>query len=75
MTISSICEEHADVDVQEAFGFLAVATTIALLPAVVRADEADTALALVRQDKVVTIGYRESAMTRYTSYSFAPANS
>jgi glutamate/aspartate transport system substrate-binding protein len=43
------------------FGFLAVATIIALSPAVTRADEADTALARIRQNKAVTIGFRESA--------------
>ena len=41
--------------------FLAIATVIALSPSVTRADEADTALARVRQNKAVTIGYRESA--------------
>jgi len=43
------------------FGFLAVATIVALSPAVTRADEADTALARIRQNKAVTIGFRESA--------------
>lgn len=41
--------------------FLAIATAIALLPSVTLADEADTALARIRQNKAVTIGYRESA--------------
>ena len=41
--------------------FLAIATVIALSPSVTWADEADTALARVRQNKAVTIGYRESA--------------
>src|ERR1700742_4200783 len=44
------------------FAFLALATAIALLPSVTRADEADTALARIRQNKVVTIGFRESAV-------------
>jgi glutamate/aspartate transport system substrate-binding protein len=43
------------------FGFLVVATIVALSPAVTRADEADTALARIRQNKAVTIGFRESA--------------
>src|ERR1700742_1862300 len=43
------------------FAFLALATAIALLPSVTRADEADTALARIRQNKAVTIGFRESA--------------
>ena len=46
---------------RKVFGFLVVATTIALLPGVTRADEADTALARIRQNKAVTIGFRESA--------------
>lgn len=41
--------------------FLAMAAAIALVPSVTRADEADTALARIRQNKAVTIGYRESA--------------
>jgi hypothetical protein len=40
---------------------MAIVTAIALLPSVARADEADTALARTRQNKAVTIGYRESA--------------
>ena len=39
--------------------FLAIATTITLSPSPVRADEADTALARIRQNKVVT-GYRSA---------------
>lgn len=46
---------------RKVFGFLMVAATIALSPAVTRADEADTALARIRQNKAVTIGFRESA--------------
>ena len=46
---------------RKVFGFLVVATTIALSPGVTRADEADTALARIRQNKAVTIGFRESA--------------
>jgi glutamate/aspartate transport system substrate-binding protein len=42
-------------------GFLTVATIVALSPAVTRADDADTALARIRQNKAVTIGFRESA--------------
>lgn len=41
--------------------FLAIATVIALSPSLTRADEADTALARIRQNRAVTIGYRESA--------------
>src|SRR5215813_3927913 len=43
------------------FGLMAVAVVIGLLPVVTRADEADTALARIRQTKAVTIGFRESA--------------
>lgn len=46
---------------RKVFGFLAVAATIALSSGVTRADEADTALTRIRQNKVVTIGFRESA--------------
>ncbi len=43
------------------FGLLAIATLVALSPTVTRADEVDTALARIRQNKAVTIGFRESA--------------
>ena len=43
------------------FSFLATATIVALSPAVTQAEEADTALARIRQNKAVTIGFRESA--------------
>ena len=46
---------------RKVFGFLVVATIIALSPGVTRADEADTALTRIRQNKAVTIGFRESA--------------
>ncbi|MBV9560311.1 MAG: transporter substrate-binding domain-containing protein, partial [Bradyrhizobium sp.] len=46
---------------RKVFGFSAVATMIALSPAATRADQADTALARIRQNKAVTIGFRESA--------------
>lgn len=46
---------------RKVFGFLAVAATIAMSSGVTRADEADTALTRIRQNKVVTIGFRESA--------------
>lgn len=46
---------------RKVFGFLAVATIVALSPVVTRADEADTALARIRQNKAVSIGFRESA--------------
>jgi glutamate/aspartate transport system substrate-binding protein len=44
-------------------GFVAtaVAGVIALLPMAVRAEEADTALTRIRQNKAVSIGFRESA--------------
>jgi hypothetical protein len=61
VTISLICEERAYVDGQESLRFLGGATIIALSPAVTPADEADTALARIRQNKAVTIGFRESA--------------
>jgi glutamate/aspartate transport system substrate-binding protein len=43
------------------FGLVAVATVVALSPPAARADEADSALARIRQNKAVTIGFRESA--------------
>ena len=43
------------------FGLMAVAVVIGLLPMAARAEEADTALARIRQNKAVTIGFRESA--------------
>ena len=42
------------------FGLLTVVVA-ALLPALVRGQEADTALSRIRQNKAVTIGFRESA--------------
>ena len=41
--------------------FLAIAAAIALSPSLTRADEADSALARIRQNKAVSIGFRESA--------------
>src|SRR6201994_1976659 len=55
-------EEHAMSMLRRVFGFLVVATLIALSPTLTRADEADTALARIRQNKAVTIGFRESAV-------------
>ena len=49
------------VSFRKVLDFLAVAAFIALSSAVTRADEADTALARIRQNKAVTIGFRESA--------------
>src|SRR5215813_4253158 len=43
------------------FGLMAVAVVIGLLPMAARAEEADTALARIGQNKAVTIGFRESA--------------
>src|SRR5262249_44294536 len=43
------------------FGLMAASVAIGLLPMVARAEEADTALARIRQNKAVTIGFRESA--------------
>src|SRR6201994_2148158 len=44
------------------FGLMAIAAVMALLPMATRAEEADTALARIRQNKAVTIGFRESAV-------------